>query len=485
MTVRNFLKFISLLLLSLLSPLCKAEPLEVSDLLPGDLIFFMNPSETSAEHVALFSGIKQDGQPYIIHAVAQPHHAVVSTLIKHQPHTPYHVVRNHNMTLALSAHHRMKVWSQVMVPYDLEAATYAMAIEDSSPFCHPGSGIEDYYRFALEMGKLDFYRRIKYAARRTRPTLPSDDFIKSRGRGFRCAEAAILAFQIEEIAHIVADLSGNYAEKIWVSDKYAHPGLLQKLGATPEYMNYQERLAGPFNVEFGEDLIRIRNHRKTPQHIEYYPSFIAWNKESYGSIEDYQKKMDTSFPIDSKVSTANVMYYHVMHDFGHWKNLGTLHIPPHEFDPFARLAWRVTLSERRASAEEALRKTTEQHRARAATADIESCLNAEAWKTQVENILQHMPPRSPEGRTDRVTHIYGTPVRTPRNRSHSRAEAQASRSSDLPSHPLREEPLEHSDLEMSPTLSSPDPVIRRFFSPHRLIPEGIIDLDQPISSTDN
>jgi len=70
-----------------------------SDLLPGDLIFFMDANDTQADHVALFSGIKKDGQPYVIHAVTQPHHAIVNTLLKAQEFTSYFVVRNHNLSL--------------------------------------------------------------------------------------------------------------------------------------------------------------------------------------------------------------------------------------------------------------------------------------------------------------------------------------------------------------------------------------------------
>ena len=393
-----------------------ADPLRVVDLLPGDLIFFMDSFGKTAEHVAVYAGVKRDGKPYIIHAVTHPHQAVVTTLLKPLEDTPLHVVRNRSLRLALSAHHRMKTWAEVMVPYDTEAAGLIMTLEDSMPFCHPSTGLEKYHRFAVEMGQKNFYRRIKYAARRMRPVMPAEESIKSTGRGFRCAEAAILAYQIEELSDAVADLSGSFSERVWVSDKYAHPDILKKLGATPEYLAYQASLNGRQTYTVEGRKVEVRNKAKTEDHQEFYPSFVAWNFNAYGSIEDYQATMDTCFSIDAKVSSAKVLYYHVMHDIEHWQTLGRLELPDHDIDAGARAAWREEVIRRRERAVEMSRMAAADLRDRASTADLEIDFRSLAWSSEVGDALRCATPRSPESRTGRITAIFATPPRAPKDR---------------------------------------------------------------------
>ena len=412
------MKLFSIILgLLTLSQDLQANSIDTSDLLPGDLIFFMDSMGNHAEHVGVYSGIKADGHPYITHAVTHPYHALVTTLLKYQADTPIHVVRNHNLRLALSAHHRMKVWAEAMIPYDADAASMTMVIEDSTPFSHPVTGLEKYHRFAVEMGKLNFHRRIKYAARRMRPVLPAEDSIKSTGRGFRCAEAAILAYQIEEISDAVADLSGAFMEKIWVSDKYADPKLIEKLGATSDYKTYQASLIGRQTYTVEGKTIEVRNREQVSDHQQYYPSFMAWNSEVYGSIEDYQEKLNTCLPIDSKISSARLLYYHVVHDPVHWNLLGNLELPDEELSPFARASWRAEIQRRKLKAE-ALSEIAAGHlRKRAATASIETDFRSLAWDDEVEQILRCVTPKSPEARAERVTAILATPPRIRRERT--------------------------------------------------------------------
>lgn len=310
------------------------------DLMPGDMIFWTN-TLGGADHVAIYAGIGEDRRPYVLHAVSDSkYNSIAKTVLKKMEGLTYSVFRNNNLALSLSAYHRINTWSKRKVPYDRKSAAFVMRVEDSEVFKGSLSErLEAHYQYAVSQSIPRFYRRIKYAARGEMSNLPRSEAIKSSGRGLRCAEAAILAYQVEELIHlnlIRLVPKNSVFESVWVSDKYAHEESLDRCGASLGYRAYQKQLSSveEYRVAQPEKVV-IFNH------LKFLPSIELWNFELEPSIEGFAQRFDTVFPIDSKISTASVMLTHVRRDSRHWTYLGPLKLQEFTFSEAEKEAWRV------------------------------------------------------------------------------------------------------------------------------------------------
>ncbi len=311
---------------------------KLNELVPGDLVFSMN-ALGGADHVGMFAGIGEDGRPYVVHAVSEKYKAVVRTILKPID-TSYVVFRNHNLSLALSASRRIGGWAKLKIPYDFDAANLALDAEDYSGFRGDAKQrLEQYYEYAKSQSIPRFYRRIKYAARRNMPILPSNEQLGSSGRGFRCDEVVILSYQVEEIADFVRSIGSPDGESLefyqWISDKYAMLDILDQCKATPEYRAYQNSL-----LEKDEYLVVQRGKRNDPKHIRFLPSICAWREDLHPSVEKFAESFDTVLPIDSKVSSPSVLLTHVSRDSLHWASLGPVRVESSPVTEEEKEQWR-------------------------------------------------------------------------------------------------------------------------------------------------
>lgn len=329
---------------------------------PGDLIFSLDTSG-QAQHVSIFSDLDNLDNIYHTHAVYQhnrldPHYQSVvrSLLLKSTFKGEYQVYRNNNARLAKQAHERISIWAKAQVPYDNRAASFIMNMSGSKGFSNPTNGVKTLYQYATEMSLPNFYRRIKYAIRHDSPVLPKSTEIGSSGRGFRCAEAAILAYQVEEISSCVKAIATSKLGT-WVSDKYAEmdeqviKNLQNYVHLSEEYRSYQSRLHSPNEYDKFEQKSKASNK----DHRRYWPSALFWKYKKCGEIEQFAKNLDTSLPVDSKITTAAVLNFHVLQDVKHWSYIGSLEVGDPQINDQSKKTWRDELKSIRENAEQSRR----------------------------------------------------------------------------------------------------------------------------------
>ena len=314
-------------LVLLLAPISTLAGIKVVELMPGDLIFSMD-TQGGADHVGVFSEIGSDGRPYVFHSVTGKYQSLIKGVLKPID-THYLVFRNNNIALAFSAHYRMRRWAEQRVPYDSDAAAFIQNLEDDARFGKGAANrLRAQYDYARSMSIPRFYRRIKYAARRNFPVLPKSDELGSSGRGFRCAESTILAYQIQELSELVRCVGDPKVEGYpghWVSDKYSDekdltgPDAGGSVPPSVEFLDYQRGLR-----EIGEYETAQPRKKFTETHIRFKPSIHYWDFEKNPSIEAFARTFDTSLPIDSKVSSPSVLLFHVGHDLAHWQLMDRL-----------------------------------------------------------------------------------------------------------------------------------------------------------------
>ncbi|MFZ9595653.1 MAG: hypothetical protein ACO3A2_06195 [Bdellovibrionia bacterium] len=315
-----------------------------SSLKIGDLVFYMD-SLGKAEHVALFAGFDPEEEiPQVIHAVAEPHFKVISTQLRPSE-IPYVIYRNKNRALSLFAYALMESWEAGGVPYDEKASELMDQFRDHREFAHPVEGTERLYEYARQMSVPNFYRRIKFAARRgASPVLPPDQRMGSMGRGLRCDEAVILAYQIEELADVVLNLFQWASRVPWVSDKYLDEEVLNDPSiarfVSQEYRDYLNRL----NSKEEYPLVESKKRLNAP-HQKFHPSIYAWNFEKFGSIEEFAQNFDTSLPLDAKITNPDVLLHHLRQDPQHWVSVGEVLIEPYRNSPERKLKWKNHLDE--------------------------------------------------------------------------------------------------------------------------------------------
>ena len=386
-----------------------------SDLLAGDLIFSLN-SLGAVEHVAVYAGIK-DQRRTIIHAVSGRYNSIMRTLLKpiQIGQRPYQVYRNKNFRLAGSVKHRMGVWSEQVIPYDAKAADFVTKMDESLDFWDPSmrSGTSRLLEYSKEMSKINFYRRIKFAARRNNPIYPERVEKGKSGKGLRCAEAVILAYQIEELTSFLKPLE-KFKDFGWISDKHSVPRDVASQFSVG-YCSYQERLCQAQEYKVVNE---FKNERR--KELSFQPSWVAWDFEKAGPIEDFINHFDSVFNLDAKISNAAVLYLYLQEDGDHWSSLGQLNeVEPLVLTEEEKKKWPLDVDYLFQEADRAKAALAERIRAASGDVGLEVPFSPrtvgdyhfQRRASTDSPVLPPLPTRQLELEFRRSTSIHGTPPR--------------------------------------------------------------------------
>ena len=216
--------------------------MQESDLLPGDLIFFLD-SFKIPQHIAIYNGVR-DGVPFVSHAVTGKYNAVMTTRLKVEE-GPYVVMRCKNMDLALAAQHRMRIWGENGIPYSFEKSDLIQSFTDEMPYCHPKEGPKAGSILAQKYYEPNFYRYIEYASH---PNMP---FHPNYMEGFRCDEAIVAAFNVETLLQDNCILAEAFDQVTWVSDRLCEVFEEELTSFSLPYQHYLKWLASGYEYNDG------------------------------------------------------------------------------------------------------------------------------------------------------------------------------------------------------------------------------------------
>lgn len=180
--------------------------MNVDDLLPGDLVFFVSPFSGIVEHTSIFLGIKND-TPYIVHATMTPYNAIMVTHLKKDEDFVFKVIRPVNTELALEALAVLLLWVEYQVPYAKKDKVNALfsKIEKRCSLDLKSSENEQ-MNFGLENYAQNFYSYFDLANE-----LPNiTEYYREVGMG--CAESVTAAYNV---ASIRLELSYNEEIDKW------------------------------------------------------------------------------------------------------------------------------------------------------------------------------------------------------------------------------------------------------------------------------
>ncbi|MCD6046646.1 MAG: hypothetical protein K0S08_293 [Gammaproteobacteria bacterium] len=307
--------------------------LTTKDLKRGDVVFQLN-SDQIADHVAIVTRI--DGKDcYITHAVGAPHNAVVETLLKaDHDDDAYQICRHKDPVLAEAAAAQATQWCKYRIPYDDKRFELIMRLEDSKEFCHPKFGRQKLLDYAKNHYQPNFFRAIKYAARRDMAATRPQTMTK---RGLICSSFVALVYQVAELKPFVKTC--DELNLTWVSDKYASRELLSQLPLPEAYVSYQEKLnsSKEYDVVKQEDKFL---HASTPT---WLPSFVAYSSSQ--PIDAFLKNFTSCFPLDSKIVTPAILQLHAEQASEQWENLGVIELEMRRFSLEERQAYRELVQE--------------------------------------------------------------------------------------------------------------------------------------------
>jgi hypothetical protein len=307
--------------------------LTAKDLKLGDVVFQLNSDQT-ADHVAIVTRIEEKNC-YITHAVGAPHNAVVETLLKTDHDSDvYQVYRHKDSALAEAAAAQAAQWCKYLIPYDDKRLELIMQFEDSKEFCHPKFGLQKLLDYAKSHHQTNFFRIIKYAARRDMAATRPQTITK---RGFRCSSFVALVYQVSELKPFVKTC--NELNLTWVSDKYASRELLSQFPLPEGYASYQEKLSASKEYDVVEQKNKF-SHKSTPT---WLPSFVAYSNSQ--PIEAFLKNFTSCFPLDAKIVTPAIIQLHAKQTPEQWENLGIVDLKMKSFSPEERRAYRELVQE--------------------------------------------------------------------------------------------------------------------------------------------
>lgn len=279
----------------------------------GDVIFFsqrnlLDGSREMHQHVAIFDAFR-NGKPFFSHAVWSGQKNYVSTTLPLLgDDTVYTVFRHKDPDIAKKAHKLISQWADLLVPYD--ERRYCLMEDMVSQFTNDeGHDVKAHYNYVKSLSKPNFYRRIKFASRRSFPQMPKDESFSSSGRGFRCDEAIAYAFQVAELENFIPDIVAT--EGIWVSDKYVNDNAIQALasqGHIPaSFLGYVNALRRD------NEFVSVQPHkiaRENPSKRIYPPSLLVWDTARYGNVQEFIEKFESSLPFDAKAASPAVSTVH-------------------------------------------------------------------------------------------------------------------------------------------------------------------------------
>jgi hypothetical protein len=315
--------------------------LEQKDLLPGDIVFFLN-SLNGADHVGICKNV-HNGCAYITHAVKEKYNCLITTKIQPDilPGKSYRVFRHNNPDLAYKSAKRISQWAKLAIKYDDRKALKYYSLEDLAGHAHPKTGISRHLQFTKNEYYKSIYRSIKYASRNNiSPVRPKNN--NAAARGFICSEAVILAYQSTELADYVIDITKHKTNIPWISDKYSDINLVNEYSPSPQYLAYRKRLN---QVDEFKELPSPDKKIAQEKDQIYYPSIAAWNKEKYGNIEDFfNHSFTSSIPLDAKTTSSSVLMRQLQLDKINWQDCGYLQVQPYNHSVEQIKQWKESVA---------------------------------------------------------------------------------------------------------------------------------------------
>tara|TARA_R110002110_G_scaffold415807_1_gene656437 strand:- start:49889 stop:51187 length:1299 start_codon:yes stop_codon:yes gene_type:complete len=309
--------------------------IDAKDLLPGDIIFFMN-SFGQPEHVAIYSLFK-DNTHFISHAVSEPYNSMMMTRLKNTDY-PYQVFRCTDFNLASRASKRMFYWVNNGLPFSHQKHDdiYANFI-DARGHCHPKNGGTAQCETAAGKFADNFYRYVGMASHPGFPYKINED--SNYSEGVYCSEAVTLAFNIEEILNIDAVYSVKDLSVEWVSDKTSSAAEVERFNPSARYKQYYAGANSRFQyAEFGQ----IKSNELSDG--AYPCSLAAWRFDRYGEIEKFVDEYKFHLPLDSTIASPWAVMAWMTQNPHLWQNLGEMVVPKIAY-PLEKLesmkeAWR-------------------------------------------------------------------------------------------------------------------------------------------------
>lgn len=308
-----------------------------SDLLPGDVIFFennyknedMSPSYDYIDHVAIYAGLNESGDPLLVHSITseqgyyeptKPSGLCKTSLralrnqLQQEPGYPdlyydvtYKVFRFKNEAIRNKALAIMQTQAQYRIPYDEKKLNEKLVREETLE-------ANDFRDLGVSLYRTEgIYRSIKYAARF--PAMLTRTRINGAGRGLTCSMAVILAYQIAEL--LIDETIRPNVDNSWASDKHARltPGVTY----SRDYLNYLQTLhASEKFLRAPEPGLRL--------------SYDFWLDQD-NPPEHYTH---TSFAVDSKSIGATGLFVYLAENEELWENHGVLLAQERTFSTTAR-----------------------------------------------------------------------------------------------------------------------------------------------------
>lgn len=288
-----------------------------SDLLIGDVIFFMN-SLGQPHHVALYAGLRENIH-FITHAVSNPYNSMMATRLKESEY-PYRIFRCKDFNLAVQAACRMNSWvkSGLRFSHEKTDGIYSNFV-DTYPMCHPKIGGNAQAVEGRKNFPLIIYRYIEMASHPKTPFMVNHE----QNEGVRCSEALVMAFNIETLLQADAVKSTKQLGVNWISDKTTlEPELIQEKFSPPsEYWSYYEKRN---NInEYAPYGVLPENNVKDG----YCPcSLLAWNYDLYPYIQEFVKSYPFSLPMDSTIATSWALLTQMIETPNLWEDMGDLNV---------------------------------------------------------------------------------------------------------------------------------------------------------------
>lgn len=210
-----------------------------SDLLMGDLIFYVSPSLDIVEHTAIYLGEK-DGVPYVLHATQDGYNAMMMTHLKNRVDADfkYRVMRPRNEELSVNAIIIFIGWVELQVPYASKEKINQL-MSNVERIC--SLELKESAGKQADFGKKDY--RSNYSQYLTMlNALPFVEGNSTCEEGFGCAESIVVAFNLALLKQHAKQESSCDGQDVWSIGNISLDEFIDKL-KNPLPFNAQSSLS--------------------------------------------------------------------------------------------------------------------------------------------------------------------------------------------------------------------------------------------------
>lgn len=285
-----------------------------NELKKGDIIIYYD-SFGIPEHVALYTG-HINGKAYVTHQVTDDGPGLKTTILKPIcdedliSGASIGVFRVNNEKLAEKACEIILKWSRYQIPYDFVRSDGMNTICDDvkyDAYKNAKYPKQELLNYLISEGKLDFYQRVKFAARRDCAPVKFIDNVANRG--FHCVQIVILVYQVAELEDYVNTLSQIQeieGADIWISDKHCPQDFAEEYNFPSSYLDYLKRIM-PYRTK-----------------LNCRPSLIAWKYQKYPDIDKFISEFESSMELPAKICSVEGLELWLNHKNDLWVGLGKL-----------------------------------------------------------------------------------------------------------------------------------------------------------------